>query len=89
MSGMDGPDIDFEALLRVPVQWEADPHRFLGLRARHCGRWLRMRINPGFPDEPMYSLEVGEDETLDFEDLPPLWERTGPLEWPSDAEGAP
>ncbi len=89
MNCMDDSPIDFEALLSVPLRWEVDPAHFLGLRARYRGTWLRMRINAGFPDQPMYSLEAGVDETIDFDDFPSGWERIGPLEWPEDAEGRP
>lgn len=40
-----------------------------------------MLMNRGFPDEPLYSLLVGEDVTVDLDDAPTRWPR-GPSEWP-------
>jgi len=41
-----------------------------------------MRMNPTFPEDPLYSLLVAEDETVDLDDLPETWRREGPLKWP-------
>ena len=85
---MSEPDVDEQALFAASVHWEPDPRRFGRFRARFGGRWVFLRLNPAFPDSPLYSLEVGLDETREFDDLPPGWTR-GPLTWPDDAEGRP
>jgi hypothetical protein len=54
---------------------------FPWLRSQHEGQDIFLRLNQRFPDEPLYSLLVAEDETADFDDLPSCWTR-GPLRWP-------
>jgi len=67
----------------TPLVWRVDPvHRYwLTTEFRdHC---IYLRFNTGFPDEPLYSLLIGFEETLDFDDLPPPWHVEGSYEWPS------
>ena len=78
--------LDVDRLKSVPMTWEVDPGHHLWLRARSGRSTLHMRINPEFPDVPLYSLFVDVDETADFDDLPEGWVRTGVLSWPDDAE---
>jgi hypothetical protein len=52
------------------------------LTAEVDGMPVYMRMNPTFPEDPLYSLLVAEDETVDLDDLPETWRREGPLEWP-------
>lgn len=79
---------DEEALFEVDLHWEADPEQFTRLRTLHEGRWLYMWINTSFPDDPLYSLEVGPDETRELDELPRAWSR-GPLRWPDTAKPRP
>ena len=78
--------LDVDRLRSVPMTWEVDPDHHLWLRARFEGSTLHMRLNPGFPDVPLYSVLVDVDETADFDDLPEGWVRMGDLSWPDDAE---
>lgn len=71
-----------EDVLRADLRWEVDKEHHLWLRAQHHGDWLYVRINPSFPDDPLYSLLVAEDETYDFDDFPANWDRVGELVWP-------
>lgn len=80
--------LDFDDLTRTPLNWFPDPGRVPILIAEHEGGHLELRLNVEFPDVPAYSLKVGEDEYVDFDDLPPAWDR-GPLNWPDDAERVP
>jgi hypothetical protein len=59
-----------------------DPAYRLWLTAEVDGMPVYMRMNPTFPEDPLYSLLVAEDETVDLDDLPETWRREGPLEWP-------
>lgn len=77
--------LDEQALSHARLEWEPDPDAQTWLRARHDGDWVYMRINPEFPDVPLYSLLVDVDETRELDDLPAAWSRHGPLSWPSDA----
>lgn len=78
--------VDPEAVLRANLRWEVDREHRLWLRADYEGAWLHLRINPSFPDEPLYSLLVAEDETWEFDDFPSNWERVGALEWPDSGQ---
>lgn len=71
-----------DKVLTIDLRWEADPAHRLWLRASYEGGWLHLRVNPTFPDDPLYSLLVAENETYDFDDLPDTWERVGDLMWP-------
>lgn len=73
-------------LLSETLQWEADPDQFLWLRAVYKGKWLRIKINPKFPDGPAYFLILSDAGSGNFElvDFPPVWTR-GPLKWPDSA----
>lgn len=77
--------VDPDGVLRANLRWEVDREHRLWLRADYHGEWLHLRINPRFPDEPLYSLLVAEDETYEFDDFPSSWERIGALEWPDPA----
>ena len=72
--------LDPERVFRAKLAWTVDTE-FPWLRADYDGELIFLRINTAFPDEPMYSLLVDVDETLDFDDLPKRWTR-GPLDWP-------
>lgn len=74
--------------MQVPLRWVPDPQRLPIMLAEHEGRHLELRVNPEFPDVPMYTLSLGDDEYVDLEDLPPAWER-GRLQWPDDADRVP
>lgn len=85
-----------EIVFRAGLRWEADRDHPLWLSADYDGERIHVRINPSFPDDPLYSLLVDEDETYDFNDFPQNWERIGDLSWPGigpwtdqgDQEGA-
>lgn len=83
-----GQSLDEAALFAAHLEWEADPQQFMRLRARYKGRWVYMRENASFPDDPAYSIEIGPDETRELDELPESWS-VGPLEWPDDAEPPP
>ncbi len=72
-------------LFSANLHWEADPAEFLWLRAAHEGRWIRLKINPTFPDGPAYLLPLSDGGNVEFDDLPPSWTR-GPLKWPESAK---
>jgi hypothetical protein len=76
--------LDPEHLFSRPLIWRADPAHRLWFTAEVDGAPVFMRMNPTFPDDPLYSLLVAEDETLDFDDLPKTWRREGPLECADD-----
>lgn len=71
--------IDVDALRERTLTFSPDPRYPLWLRADDRGVRHFLRLNPTFPDDPLYSLLVDEDETVDFDDLPPTWTRLGPL----------
>ncbi len=79
--------IDPAELFRVPLVWRVDSEHEYWLHAEADGRQLFMRINPAFPDTPLYSLLVDEDETFDFDDLPDTWRREGRLRWGTEGTG--
>lgn len=85
---MSWTDYDEESLIATELEWEPDPHRFLRLRTRYREQWIYMWVNPDFPDSALYSLEVGPDETREFDDLPQNW-RHEVWEWPEDVDGRP
>ncbi len=41
-------------------------------------------MNPHFPVGPLYALQLGPDDYVEFDDLPSTWTR-GPLDWPDTA----
>jgi hypothetical protein len=70
-------------LMGIGLHWEADPRRDLWLKAATDVGDVFIRMN-GFPDEPLYSLEVDDGLFVDFDDFPLTWSR-GPLVWPKTA----
>lgn len=74
--------LDPELLFSRLLVWRPDPAHRLWLTAEVDGLPVYMRVNPTFPDDPLHSLLVAEDETVDLDDLPETWQREGPLEWP-------
>lgn len=84
--GRDGPSppasrLDLALLTGTRLVWRPDPRYRFWLVADFGKSPIHMRINPKFPDVPLYSLPVDADETYDFDDLPELWSREGRLEW--------
>ena len=74
--------LDPASIMRVPIVWRPDPAYRFWFEADHGARRVYLRINPEFPDVPLYSLLVAFDETYDFDDLPGPWRRVGAMEWP-------
>lgn len=71
-----------EDVFLADLRWDVDAEHRLWLRAGYERGWIYLRMNPSFPDDPLYSLLVAEDETYDFDDFPANWDRTGDLVWP-------
>jgi hypothetical protein len=72
-------------LLGEAIRWEADPHRFLWLKALGPHSALSIRVNPFFPDDGGAFVLMQESEALaEFDDFPAVWSR-GPLVWPDSA----
>ncbi|KGM17814.1 hypothetical protein [Actinotalea fermentans] len=75
--------IDLTSLMRMPLHWEPDATRELWLKASIDDGEVFIRMNR-FPEEHMYSLELGDGKFTDFDDFPPTWSR-GALAWPETA----
>lgn len=74
--------LDEATIFTTPLTWTVAADYTLWFRADLHGEWIYMRMNPTFPDEPAYSLLVASGETIEFNDLPKVWCREGPLDWP-------
>lgn len=72
--------LDPSDLFGARLHWIADSE-FPWLTATYGGEAVFLRLNTSFPDQPLYSLLVDQDETCDFDDLPAGWSR-GPMNWP-------
>jgi len=60
----------------IAIVWEHSGDGEFPYRATVEGQTLTIRVND-FPDEPLYTLFVGDIEFEDLEDWPPLWVRPG------------
>jgi len=79
--------LDLDGLVQAHLRWEIDPDDFCWFRADLNGDAVFLRINPKYPDVPLYSLLIGPGELVDLEELPRNWERTDELVWPPTARG--
>jgi len=61
-----------EKLLAMPIVWKHTGDAEFAYQALVEGRTFTIRIND-FPDEPLYSLLVEDQELEDLEDWPPAW----------------
>ena len=80
--------VDLDKLMKAPLRWVPDPNRMPMLVSERAGRRFEMRLNGEFPDTPLYTFSLGDDEYVDFDDLPAAWQ-VGTLDWPDDAERVP
>jgi hypothetical protein len=76
--------LDAAKVFASRLTWATD--EFPWLWADWKGHRIFLRLNTAFPDEPMFSLLVDQDPTVDFDDFPPSWTR-GPLDWPETTQG--
>ena len=58
----------------MPIVWEHTGDGEFPYRAQVQGQTFIIRIND-FPDEPVYTLIIDDDEFEDIEDWPPIWVR--------------
>lgn len=77
--------IDPRQAMRSSIEWELDPEHRLWFRGMLDGQRVYLRLNKAFPDVPLYSLLIAEDETFELEDLPAPWRRPTDLTWPDTA----
>jgi hypothetical protein len=61
-------------LLRQKLVFESTGVPEYPLQTDDAGTVLRVRVN-GFPDEPLYTLIIGEKEAADFDNWPKSWKR--------------
>jgi hypothetical protein len=70
-------------LLRRKVVYESTGDPEYPLRAEEAGTVWRIRINE-FPDEPLFTLLIGEKEVIDFDNWPGRWKRSNTWEQGTD-----
>jgi hypothetical protein len=63
-----------DEFLKQKLKWEKTPDALHPLRTQADGQELRIRIGD-FPEEPMYTLLVGDQEIVQFDDWPKDWRR--------------
>ena len=73
------PPLDPDEVFAATLTWTAD-EQFTWLAADYNSLRIFLRLNTSFPDEPLYSILVDEDATVEFDDFPATWTRW-PLEW--------
>lgn len=76
--------LELATLKRLTICWMPDPFREFWLQATLAEGTRYIRVNR-FPDEPLYSLDLGDGVFEEFNDFPRTWQRA-PLIWPSSAE---
>lgn len=65
---------DPKELVRTTIAWRETADVDWPYEATHAEHRLRLRLND-FPDEPLFSLFVGDVHLADFDDWPPSWKR--------------
>lgn len=66
--------IALRTCLRIEVHWHESGNPERPWRATVKGAQWELRMND-FPDQPLYTLFVGNTAIGDFDDWPPLWTR--------------
>ncbi len=65
---------DLQACLNTEVDWRESGNPERPWRAAVGRMQWELQVND-FPDEPLYTLLVGNTAIGDFDDWPPLWTR--------------